>query len=36
LTGDRLAGFIGAFLEMADSWYKAIASGQTAPQADSG
>ncbi len=31
LTGDRLAGLIGAFLEMADSWTKAIASGQSAP-----
>jgi hypothetical protein len=31
LNGDRLAGLIGALLEMADSWMKAIASGQSAP-----
>lgn len=31
LNADRLSGFIGAFLEMADSWQKAIANGQTAP-----
>lgn len=31
LTGERLSGFIGAFLEMADSWRTAIANGQSAP-----
>jgi hypothetical protein len=32
LTGDMLSGFLGAFMEMADSWREAIASGQSAPQ----
>lgn len=31
LNGDRLAGFLGAFLEYGDSWHKAIARGQPAP-----
>jgi hypothetical protein len=31
LNGERLSGLIGAFLQMADSWRTAIASGQTAP-----
>lgn len=31
LNGDRLAGLMGAFLEMADNWRKAVASGQSAP-----
>ncbi len=31
LNGDRLAGLIGAFIEMAEGWRKAVASGQTAP-----
>lgn len=31
LNGERLAGLIGAFLEMAESWMKAINSGQSAP-----
>lgn len=31
LNGERLSGFIGAFLEMADSWRQAIANGQSAP-----
>ncbi len=33
LNGDNLAGFIGAFLEMADSWRHAIANGQSSPPA---
>lgn len=31
LNGERLSGFMGAFLEMADSWRNAIAHGQPAP-----
>jgi len=31
LNGETLSGFIGAFLEMADSWRNAIANGQPAP-----
>jgi len=31
LNGNRLSGFLGAFMEMADSWREAIASGQSAP-----
>ena len=31
LNGERLSGFLGAFLEMADSWCTAIANGQPAP-----
>jgi hypothetical protein len=31
LNGERLSGFLGAFMEMADSWREAIASGQSAP-----
>lgn len=31
LNGERLAGSIGAFSEMAESWRKAIESGQPAP-----
>ena len=31
LNGDLLSGFIGAFLEMADSWQKAIGNGRPAP-----
>ena len=31
LNGERLSGFLGAFLDMANSWQKAIESGQSAP-----
>ena len=31
LNGELLAGFIGAFLEMAESWQQAIRNGQPAP-----
>lgn len=31
LEGQQLAGLIGAFLEMAESWQKAIGSGQAGP-----
>ncbi len=31
LTGERLAGLIGSFVETADSWKSAIAAGQSAP-----
>src|SRR5690242_9542948 len=31
LTGERLAGLIGSFLETADRWKEAIASGQSSP-----
>ncbi|HSX10865.1 MAG TPA: CesT family type III secretion system chaperone [Chlamydiales bacterium] len=31
LNGERLAGLVGAFVEMADSWMQAIAKGQPAP-----
>jgi hypothetical protein len=32
LNGERLAGLVGSFVEMADSWQKAILSGQSSPQ----
>lgn len=31
LNGERLSGFLGAFMEMAESWREAIGSGQSAP-----
>lgn len=31
LNGERLSGFLGAFLEMGESWRDAIASGQSGP-----
>jgi hypothetical protein len=31
LNGERLGGLIGSFLELADSWRKAILSGQSSP-----
>lgn len=31
LNGERLAGLIGSFVEMAETWIKALASGQAAP-----
>ncbi|MGB7977773.1 MAG: CesT family type III secretion system chaperone [Chlamydiales bacterium] len=31
LNGERLSGFLGAFMEMAESWREAILSGQSAP-----
>lgn len=31
LNGERLAGLVGAFLEMAESWHNAIKAGQSAP-----
>jgi hypothetical protein len=31
LNGERLAGLIGAFLEMGDAWRKAIAAGNPSP-----
>lgn len=31
LNGERLAGLLGAFLEMGESWRKAISSGLSAP-----
>lgn len=31
LNGERLAGLIGAFVEMAENWIQAIASGRPAP-----
>ncbi len=31
LNGERLSGFLGAFVEMADQWRDAIQSGQSAP-----
>jgi len=31
LNGDRLAGILGSFLDMASQWRAAIAAGQTAP-----
>lgn len=31
LNGERLSGFLGAFMEMGESWREAIASGQSAP-----
>lgn len=32
LNGEKLSGFLGAFLEMADSWREAIFNGQPAPR----
>ena len=32
LDGERLAGILGAFLEMAESWQEAIKNGQSTPQ----
>jgi hypothetical protein len=31
LNGEKLSGFLGAFMEMGDSWREAIANGQSAP-----
>jgi len=31
LNGERLSGFLGAFLEYGDAWHKAVSSGQPAP-----
>ena len=31
LNGERLSGFLGAFLDMANSWQKAIEGGQSGP-----
>lgn len=31
LNGDRLAGLIGSFIEMAENWLKALISGKPAP-----
>ncbi len=31
LNGERLSGFLGAFIEYGDSWHKAILNGQSAP-----
>lgn len=31
LNGEKLSGFLGAFLEMGNSWREAISSGQSAP-----
>jgi hypothetical protein len=31
LNGERLAGLIGAFVKMADSWIQALSSGRSAP-----
>ncbi|OGN56951.1 MAG: hypothetical protein A3D96_06365 [Chlamydiae bacterium RIFCSPHIGHO2_12_FULL_44_59] len=36
LNGERLAGILGAFVEMAESWQKAIASGQSGPAPEPG
>jgi hypothetical protein len=32
LNAERLAGLLGAFVEMTESWYAAIQRGQSAPQ----
>ena len=32
LNGERLSGFLGAFVEMAEEWQEAIEAGQSAPQ----
>ena len=36
LSGERLSGCLGAFVEMADSWIEAISRGQSAPPSPPG